>query len=204
MQSFLVAVLVATMVGLNEARPDFTAYTNGESNSTFAHYDNFNLCAGTYPGPFTDADLGTFHPPRIPDVRLTENTGLGFVTGSGNIYSFDTATDFTAIVPSYNRGNGWNTLIWLQFRTLGSELDFDGLTLSYKDGNNVIQVLDVQDAILFEEILREPDGFGGFTVETVVAFDISYNPRITTVNFAASAPSMSLDQFRVDTKAYVP
>jgi hypothetical protein len=182
------------------ATADFTAYTNGQSNTTFAHYDNFLLCDGTYPGPFTNADLGTFHPARIPDVRLFETTGLGFVTGSGNIYSFDTPTEFNVIAASYNR-IGYSTRVWLQFKTLGSELQYDGITLSYKDDVGQ-KILTLEDAVQVEEIYRGPDGFGGFDVETLVVFEFPYNPRTCSVNFAASGPSMSFAAFRIDTQAF--
>ncbi len=191
----LVIVLAAQSV-----RSDFTAYTSGEANTTFAHYDNFLLCDGIYPGPFTNADLGTFHPTRVPDVRLTENTGLGFVTTSGNIYSPDVPTEFTAIAASYNRV-GFSTLVWLQFKSYGNEIDFANLTMSYKDdvGN---QTLTINDAVQVEEIFRGPGPFGGDDVETLVVFDVPYNPRTFSVHFAAADASMSLAQFRVDTKAY--
>jgi hypothetical protein len=196
------AMLALVVAGL-AAMPswaDFTAYTNGEPNTTYAHFDNFHLCNGTYPGPFTNADRGNFHPPRIPDVQLTENTGLGLVTGSGNIYAFDVPTDFTALAFSYNK-IGFSTRVWLQFRTLGSELDYESITLSYGSGTGTV-TLTLNDAVEFVELSREPGQFGGWDVETLVVFDFPYNPRAMRVDFNAAEASMSFDQFRVDSKAY--
>lgn len=197
--------IVASLVLLvtpGVARAEFTPWTNGEKNTVHAHYDNFNRCEGRYPGPFTAADRGTFFADLF-DTHLWELTEQAFVTGGGNIYSPDAATNFLVLAPNYGYGKGWTTYVFVQVRTLGSELDYEGLNLSYEAGKEA-HTLGWADALYTEELLREKNPFGGFTVETLVLFEVPYNPSYFLINFFAAESSMSLDQFRVDTVAVAP
>lgn len=193
------AVLLLSMA-FPVVRAEFIPWTNGENNTVFAHYADFRQCDGQYPGPFTNADRGTFHP-HLPDTSLTENTGQGFITSTGHIYSPVVPLDFTVTAPNYGystSGGAWTTYVFIQIRTLGNELNYQGLTLSYNDGTGE-QTLNWNNAIDTQELHREANPFGGFDVETLVIFKMPYNPDSFIVHFAAADVSMSLAQFRVDT-----
>jgi hypothetical protein len=187
---------------LHQVRGDLIAWTSGEKDTVHAHYDNFNRCEGRYPGPFTAADRGTYFADLF-DTHLWELTEQAFVTGGGNIYSPDVATSFLALVPNYGYGPGWTTYVFVQIRTLGSELDYEGINLFYEEGKKT-RTLGWADALYAEELLREENPFGGYDVETLVIFEVPYNPSFFFLNFYAAESSMSLDQFRVDTFTFAP
>lgn len=173
----------------------------GDTNSTSYHWSNFNV-GGTYPGPFTP-NQPSFNP-GLANASLTETTGLGFVTGGGNIYSPSFAIGVTATLPNYNfsssPGGGWNTTVYVQTRTLGSEINYPGLTLGWNDG--AAQSMTSSQAFYSQELERVPlGGFGGFSVTKIWGFNVPYNPSQFTLNFLGAESSVSLNQVRIDTFA---
>jgi hypothetical protein len=172
----------------------------GAGNSVAYHWNNFAL-GGTYPGPFTP-DQALFGP-GLPAATLTETTGTAFLTGGGNIYAPSTAIAVSATIPNYalstGPGGAHQTTVFLQTRTLGSEIDYAGLTLSWTQGAGLMSMTPAS-ANYFQELERAPlGGFGGFSVTRIWGFDVPFNPGEFVVTFAGAASSVSLDQFRVDT-----
>ncbi len=172
----------------------------GATNTTAFHWDNFNL-GGTYPGPLAP-DAASFHP-GLPNASLIETTGLGFPTGGGNIYSPSAPLAFTVTLPNYgfsvSPGGPWTTTIFVQTRTLGSEVDYPNLNLTWIDGGGS-HTLNTSNAFLSNETERVAlGGFGGFSVTHIWGFNVPNNPAQFTLAFAAASSSMSFDQLRVDT-----
>ncbi len=114
------------------------------------------------------------------------------MTGGGNIYSFSVATDIDVIVPNYALGDWFHTTVILQTRTEGSEIDYAAARI----GN-------VPPAAK-QELFREPLGgpFGdSFTVDYLFRWELLGNLAAYTIEFPASASSMSLERVAVDTLA---
>jgi hypothetical protein len=177
-------------------------WSAGAVNSTAYHWNNF-LLGGTYPGPLVP-DQATFNP-GLSNAGLTETTGMAFLTSGGNIYSPSFAIAISTTLPNYNfsstPGGDWNTTVFVQTRTIGSEINYAGLTLGWTDGVGPQSVTTAQ-AFYSQELERVPNpGFGGFVVTNIWGFNVPFNPSQFTLNFAGAESSVSLDQLRVDTFA---
>jgi len=205
MRPVLVVVLGLVMLGPVQAQiliPPAAPFSwaPGDNSSTAFHWDNFSL-GGTYPGAFTP-DRTAFGP-GLPAAMLTETTGTAFLTGGGNIYAPSTAIAVTATIPNYafseGPGGTFLTALYLQTRTLGSEIDYAGLTVSWQQSGG-LESFTPANASFDQELERAPlGGFGGFAVTRIWGFDVLNNPGQFVVSFAGATSSVSLDQLRVDT-----
>jgi hypothetical protein len=63
------------------------------------------------------------------DADVYETTGAGFITSSGNIYSFSSILEMQGDIPGFNLGAGYATRFVVQLRTLGTTVDIDSLAL---------------------------------------------------------------------------
>jgi len=186
----------------NGATP-FSQWDRGDANSVYAGWDVFtNPVAGPHapdlPNSFpADGSLAGGLNGADAAISMTAGAADSFLVGS-NIYSPTVATAFEAQVPGYGNGATWNTRVAVQFRTRGSGLDFDGITLTYDDGGP--QVLTWNDRTYFEELSSTAlGGFGGTEIDSIVVFDIlGFNPAEFTLAFAAASSSMSLANVAVD------
>lgn len=201
------AFLIALFGGLSTARAQLIlppsspiSWTAGQTDSTAYHWDNFSS-GGTYPGPFAP-DQESFHP-GLPNASLTELSGQAFLTGGGNIYSPTATVAISATLPNYGHsaapGSAFSTTVFVQTRSLGSELDYANVTLGWIDANGA-QTFTPANAFYDQELERVPlGGFGGFSVTHIWGFSLPSNPVQFSLNFSAAGPSMSLDQLRIDT-----
>ena len=176
-------------------------WTAGDPNTTSYHWNNFSL-GGSYPGPFAP-DQFSFHP-GLPNASLTELNGGGFLSAGGNLYSQGTVNSISAALPNYNLASSpgsWATTVFVQTRTLGNEIDYANLALSWTDGSGP-HTLTSASAFHHQELEHVPmGGFGGFMATHIWGFNVPTNPSQFTLSFAGSADSVSLDQVRVDTFA---
>ncbi len=182
----------------SQANADLTTPTafgwdRGDADSAYFEWDFFFT---TFGGNFPD--VGVFPSPlpvswSTPDV--IETTGNGFITSTGNIYSFTHITEFEVMVPNYGRSDsGLKTSVLVQLRTVGKEVDPASLRV---DGQSPVETI---------ELLREPieGDFGGgfvqgFILETLFRFELIGNADDYLIEFKAIEPSMSLDRLVVDT-----
>jgi len=175
----------------------FQDWTRATPNSVYAQWEQFTVPFG---GAGNAPDVGSYPTSGSPSgsaALIYGNESSAFLTGGGNIYSFAAATDFTAIVPSYGNGAGWNTRFVAQLRTLGNLLDLDSVQLTYSDGTDNHTVA----PIYYDELYTEAQGgFGGALVDHLFVFDINgYDPSSAFLDFNATSSSMSLDRVAIDT-----
>lgn len=117
-----------------------------------------------------------------------------FVTGGGNIYSPSGILGPQIEFGGFGLGDGYVTTVLLQIRTLGTELDFDTLSINGTTAPTAIV-----------ELERIPlGGFGGAQVDTLVRFDLVGNLASYVITGQALESSLSLDRVAIDTFTTVP
>jgi len=136
--------------------------------------------------------------PHLPhsgtgDAMLTASTDDNslFITGSGNLYTFSGLQTFQIMdTVGYDIG-----VVTFQTRTLGSELDYANVTLTYDLGMGVQTVTAART-----ELLRQA-GFGATVVSRWDFNLLATGDAISSykINFAGAAPSVSLDSVVLDT-----
>lgn len=129
-----------------------------------------------------------------PDVAVSagitasvqETTGTAFLTGGGNIYSFSSATAFTATLSGASTGV---FDVYLRIGTLGT-LASSAATLNGVAATSVLQFNEDQGTVM-----------GGATAEQELYWKWSNvaASSLYTFNFNASSSSMSLDQVALAT-----
>jgi PEP-CTERM motif len=160
-------------------------FFRGSANSESGYWEVFGHAVGVN----NLAD----RPGSTTGAGLLQNNPDAFLTGSGNIYNFATTNSFvlTDTTP-FTLGT-----IVLQTRTLGNELDYSSMILSYSDGSGSHTV-----APLFrDELDRDPNAPGGTAVSSlwqwnltgldITDYAISFNAGDTSVSF----DSMTLDNW---------
>ncbi len=163
--------------------PDAYGWSRGDADSTYFEWDYFTNASGG-----NECDIGQFPDPLPdgwPDPDVVEITGNGFATGAGNIYSPFGPQVFEISVPNYGYGQGETTLL-LQIRGLGTELDYDGVTL---------------DGVLPDEVVelyRENTDMG-WIVDVLFAFTVSGNADQYVFTAPTVEAHFSLDRVAVDT-----
>lgn len=180
-------LLILALLGgglANAATNGFVAPTfRGSANSEAGYWEVFSVAAGA-PGNLPDGSGST------SDAVLTQNSPNGFLTGSGNIYNFTDASTFTlADAVPFTLGT-----VVLQTRTVGSELDYNSVQLTYTDGGGLHSV-----APLFRlELDRSVSN--GANVSSLWQWDLSgLGVSSYTIAFAAAESSMSFDALTLDT-----
>lgn len=120
--------------------------------------------------------------------RVQETSGGAFVTSGGNIYSFSVPTVFEVSVTA-DAGDlaSGPTKASLRLQTLGTELDYDSVTLngvgvSYAD-------------LIFGGSLG---GFGGGGYEVLYVWNLASGLTSALFEFRAAGSSMSLSKLAVD------
>ncbi|MEM7625003.1 MAG: hypothetical protein AAF333_05190 [Planctomycetota bacterium] len=175
-----------------------TAWTRGDALTTFQEWDNFTTTQGATP----DASDNNPDGPAL----LTENT-TGFVTSTGNIYSFNAATDFDVTVPvaDVSSPEEHDLTVIVQTQTLGSALDTTSVVIQGAISGDIAPVA---SALLGEEVLGDPGQVGGgvgefrwflFNVPYAEFADGSGSAADFNLSFNASESSMSLDRLLIDT-----
>lgn len=202
----VLAAAVASLTGVGYAPAAFIEPTEWTRPSTDAEaladlttYQEWN--AFSSPGGPNDPDVAEVNPnpgtgPNPSKANVYDTSGSSFVTGSGNIYSPSAATLMDADIPSYGLGDGYETSVFFQLRTLGSEVDYDTVRLTYSDGANDHTI----SYASYEELARVPlGGFGGSRVDSLFRFEAPFSPSTFKIEFDAAGSSMSTDRVAVDT-----
>lgn len=155
---------------------------------------------------FTQASGGA----NLPDTAGSSPFSLmnfapgAFITGSGNLYSMSSA--LYCMVMGGTLGNGTNgspTQVIMNIATAGSVLNLSSVKLSLFDNSGSSLTLSPSASSLRADAPAQPQG----SIQTwAFTWNIGSLPISATgfrFEFAASAPSMSLDAVRVDLQ-YVP
>lgn len=170
--------------------PDAYGWKRFDQSSAYFEWDDFSSASGG-----NTPDIGMFPTPlpsgwSEPDV--VETTGTGFITSTGNIYSFSAASEFEVSFPNYGYSNKlFDTTVLVQIRTQGSELDTESLTI----GNySPVETTELDRITL-------GGSAGGYQVDTLFRFELRGNLDDYLLEFKAIASSMSLDKLAIDTFA---
>lgn len=178
----LLSALLATASLSAQASFIEPPWSAGAANSTYQQWDFL-----TNPGP-TAPDIGSFNPNGTAGLSVVSP---GFVTGSGNGYSFSAPYNVTFNIPDYNLGDDYQTVLYLQTKTLGNEIIPNTILANGFTPTTVTE--------LFRGIEDTPMGPGN-AVETLYTFILSGNGPSKSISLTADVHTSFL-QARVDTLA---
>lgn len=178
--ALLCAAVPATAATNNFVVPSF----RGQADSQHGYWEVFSVA---YDAPGNAADqTGSTSGARVTQIL----TSAAFVTGSGNIYSPSEPTAFTLTdATPFTLGT-----VVLQVRTLGSELAYDAVRLSYDDGSGTRNL-----APLFRTELDRGTILGA-SVSSLWQWDVQgLGITAYSVSFGTPESSLSLDSITLDT-----
>lgn len=189
MRNFL--FLISSSLFLTPAVAQFiTPEWHGGATSEHAAWDIFTEASLNENLPDAAADSPT------NDARIICTTSSAFLTSSGNIYSFQSASAFqlddSTNFPVEN--------IFLQISALGSEIDPDTVSLiATDDSGATTQYFPTQNFVLDQQELEGE--FGGLGTTYAFQWNLSETPvsGSYSILFAAAESSMSLDEVALDT-----
>jgi len=154
----------------------------GAADSETGYWESFTVGVGA-PGNLAREGSTT-------GAVLSQSDPGGFITGSGNLYNLDGTSAFTV---SDSTPFTLGTVV-LQARTLGSELDYNSVVLTYNTGAG-LQTL----APLFRTEVDRGTILGA-SVSSVWQWDLqSLGVTDYTIAFNAAGPSLSFDSMTLDT-----
>jgi hypothetical protein len=164
------------------------------------------IAIGGKPASGASATAGT----QAGTSRLTQtNAAAGaFITGpgipgAGNIYSFSAATSFDVEIWNYGLSDAAQTTILLQMHVQGSAPDPASVRLiDPSDPNQTLAPTASQ--VLFDDPNFSFGGNQGVNQTLLYRWVVPGNADAYRLQFAASAPSMSLQNVAVDTFTSVP
>lgn len=155
------------------------------ANSSYAQWESFTSLSG----PNTPDAGSSFVGPitNVTQFNVTASgTGAG-VLGSGNIYSGGAAMNVTVTVPGFAVDPSNPSVLLLQTRTQGTEI------------NPVTVLLNGVAPTRVTELARTSLGAQGAMVDTAWRWDLSGSASLYTITFAGAAPTfLSLDRLAVD------
>jgi hypothetical protein len=175
-------------------------------NSYSINSTSGGLAIGGKPASGATASAGT----QAGTSRLTQtNAAAGaFITGAGlpgagNIYSFSAATSFDVDIWNYNLPAAAETTILLQLHVQGSAPDPASIRLiNPADSTQTLAPSAAQ--VLFDDPDFSFGGNQGVNQTLLYRWIVPGNADSYTLRFAASGPSMSLQNVAVDTFTAVP
>lgn len=181
------AVLLAGISGtitIHAATNGFVVPTfRGAANSESGYWENFSVASGA-PGNLADA------PGATTGAVLTQNNTNAFLTGTFNIYNPSALSEFSL---SDGTPFGLGTVV-LQARTLGSELDYGSVSLSYIDGTGSHSL-----APLYRQELDRGTILGA-SVSSLWQWDMSgLGVTDYSIAFTAGGANLSFDSMTLDT-----
>ena len=183
----LATVVSALTIGPGVARAGTNGFIapafRGSANSEFGYWETFTTPAGV-PGNLPD------QPGATTDAVLTQTNTNAFLTGSGNIYNLASASSFTlADATPFTLGT-----VVLQIRTIGSELDYNSVSLIYSNGSGAHSL-----APLFcYELNRALSQ--GYSVSSLWQWNLAgLGVTNYAIVFNASGSSLSFDSLMLDT-----
>ncbi len=152
------------------------------SGSVVAGWDKFTVAVGA-PGNAPDLAGSS-----ATSARFFQNQADAFITGTGNIYNQPSASSFTV---SYSAGAPIG-LVVLQTRTIGTELDYSSVTLSYSGGTLSAPRVELDRT---DFVGQGP----GANVSSEWTWNLTGLPASDlTINFLAAGPSVSFDSATLD------
>lgn len=155
----------------------------GSANSQTGYWETFTAPVGA-PGNHPD------QPGATTGAVLVQSNASAFLTGSGNIYNLSGTSEFSVADPaSFTLGT-----VVLQTRTIGSELDYSSVLLSWTDDAGAHTL-----APLFREELNRALS-QGYSVSSLWQWDLTgLGVSHYTLSFRASGASLSFDSMTLDT-----
>ena len=182
----LTLVCAATPTSADAATNGFiTPSFRGSANSEAGYWEIFNTPVGA-PGNLADRARAT------TGAVLTQLEPQAFLTGSGNIYNLNGVSQFTvADTTPFSLGT-----VVLQARSLGAEIDYASVSLSYDDASGTHAL-----APLFRRELDRGSQPGlGTTVSSLWQWNLTgLDANSYTIAFNAAGPSLSFDSLTLDT-----
>lgn len=181
--STALAIIASTATALAATNNFIAPAFRGEANSQAGYWETFSAAFGA---PGNPAD----QPSSTTGALLTQiGSPSAFLTGSGNIYD-------PVGVPSFELADSTPFelgAVVLQTRTLGSELDYSGVRLTYDSGAGVQTV-----APLFRVELDRGADLGA-SVSSLFQWDLSgLGVTEYSIFFEAADASLSLDSVTLD------
>lgn len=162
--------------------PDFRAWPG----STAGGWEILRVATNTPTGNVPDL------PGSVTNVRLVQLDPSAFVTGSGNIYNVGGISSFIVHHES-SEPVGWVTF---QARTLGAELDYSSVRLSYESGGAYVSLKPI-DRMELDRGLQLGVNVSSRWDWDLNALDISSY----SIEFEAAGSSLSFDSATLDTAA---
>ena len=179
---FLCAAPLVSLAGTNGF---IVPFFRGGANSQAGYWETFSTAVGA-PGNLPDK------PGASTGALLTQTSPTAFLTGSGNIYNLDNASLFAVSnTTPYVLG-----MVVLQARTLGTELDYNSVMLSYTNASGPHTFAPLPRV----ELNRGSQPGLGATVSSLWQWNLA-GSNITTfvITFSAAGPSTSFDALTLDT-----
>lgn len=195
-----IAALMVTTGAAHAAALNFTApgFRGVNPNAEYAGFESFTVPFGGPNFPDDAASNG------IP-ASLTQNTTPDFsmppgilISGEGNLYSGFQSLDMTIS----DAAAGPITTVVLQIRTLGTELNYNGVGLDYTDGGGNPQTALPDVSRQLSRIPGPPImGFPTVNVEWKFKWNLSSTDAVTSydINLSHFAPHLSVDRIELDT-----
>jgi hypothetical protein len=159
----------------------------GTANSQSGYWETFLTAVGA-PGNLPDK------PGATTGARLTQTSPGAFLTGSGNIYNLDAASVFVLS----NTAPFTLVTVVLQTRTLGTELDYNSITLTFTNESGAHTLAPLPPV----ELNRGSQPGLGATVSTLWQWNLAgSNISTFVISFSAAGASTSFDSLTLDTAA---
>lgn len=187
------AAIYAPGDSIPSVQGDVFTWSRGDANGSYTGWVSFSGDdLSGLPAELTANASGQYG----GESSLQLNTPGSFVTsgGNGNLYSPTVVQDFTATVSSGTSGGSFTRVV-AQFRTLGTELDYDSLRLGSDLGSEGA----IAPGLITESGRTELGGFGGSSVDILAVWDLDSSQDAYRLDFNASGSSLSLSQFHLDT-----
>ena len=162
-----------------------TPIFRGDPDSEAGYWEIFSTAVGA-PGNLADRAGAT------TGAVLTQLEPQAFLTGSGNIYNLNGISQFTlADTTPFSLGT-----VVLQARSLGAELDYNSVSLTYSDASG----LHTLTPLFRHELDRGSQPGLGTTVSSLWQWNLSgLDVSSYTIGFNAAAASLSFDSLTLDT-----
>lgn len=178
-----------------------TQWNRTDVYATYYEWETFTMLPGaTFPNTAAglhEPDVGS-HGPEGQVATLEELTGTGIITSTNNIYSFSAATEFDVVVPSHGLGSDYFTTVILQTSVQGSGLDPQSIRIL---GPGDEPVIPSASKTLFSGEVETSVGTVAIEeswIQWNLPAEFGEQSEIR-LQFAASAPSMSLTNVSIDT-----
>lgn len=183
-KSLLLASLTAASSALAATNGFVVPYFRGQPTTTSGGWEVFTSASGL--SPANQPDL----PGNLAGASIVQLDPGAFVTGSGNIYNVGGISSF---VLTHNPAEpvGWVTL---QVRSLGAELDYSSVRVTY-DLGGITQSIAPLGRIELDRGLQL-----GVNVSSQWNWDLNtLGVSSYRIEFAAAGPSLSMDAIVLDT-----